>query len=138
MTKAKLIGSREMKATLFRLLFFVTVAMATVSSDLASAQIYPPGGVGAQPVIPYPSAPPAPPPPRIEVPAVPQMNSPPPFALQNTRPGVVRQDKPPKQVLKPERRPSFSDRVARCLEEGAALGLGPNRRAAYSRACVNQ
>ena len=72
------------------------------------------------------------------VPAVPQMYSPPPFALQNSRPGVVRQVKPPKQVIKPERRPAFSDRVARCLEEGAALGLGPNRRAAYSRACVNQ
>jgi hypothetical protein len=138
MTKAGLIGSREMKTPLFRLLFFVTVAMATVASDLASAQIYPPGGIGAQPVIPYPSAPPPPPPPRIEVPAVPQMNSPPPFALQNTEPGVVRQDKPPKRVLKPEQRPSFSDRVARCLEEGAALGLGPNRRAAYSRACANQ
>ena len=116
------------------MLLLVISAMTTP----AGAQLYPPGGVGAQPVIPYPSAPPAPPPPRIEVPAVPQMNSPPPFALQNTKPGVVRQDKPPKQVLKPEQRPSFSDRVARCLEEGAALGLGPNRRAAYSRACANQ
>lgn len=113
------------------------LAVSTIAAPVG-AQVYPPGGVGAQPVIPYPSAPAAPPPPRIEVPAVPQMNSPPPFALQNTRPGIVRQGRPPKQVLKPEQRPSFSDRVARCLEEGAALGLGPNRRAAYSRACVNQ
>lgn len=122
-----------------RRLFAVLATLSVFAAPaIAQAQIYPPGGINNQPVIPYPSAPPAPPPPRIEVPTVPQMNSPPPFALQNTTPGVVRQNKPPKQVLKPGQRPSFSDRVARCLEEGAALGLGPNRRAAYSRACANQ
>jgi hypothetical protein len=35
-------------------------------------------------------------------------------------------------------RPSFSDRVVRCLQDGAAAGLGPNARAAYSSACANQ
>jgi hypothetical protein len=34
--------------------------------------------------------------------------------------------------------PSFSDRVVRCLQQGAAAGLGPNDRAAYSRSCANQ
>jgi len=34
--------------------------------------------------------------------------------------------------------PSFSDRVVRCLQQGAAGGLGPNARAAYSSACANQ
>jgi hypothetical protein len=34
--------------------------------------------------------------------------------------------------------PSFSDRVVRCLQQGAAAGLGPNARAAYSSACANQ
>jgi len=111
---------------------------AVVVSGGASAQLYPPGGINNQPVIPYPTAPAAPPPPRIEVPAVPQMNSPPPFALQNTRPGIVTQDTPPKQVLKRNRRPSFSDRVARCLDDGAAWGMNPNQRAAYSRSCANQ
>jgi hypothetical protein len=35
-------------------------------------------------------------------------------------------------------RPSFHDRVVRCLQEGAAAGLGPSARAAYSSACANQ
>jgi hypothetical protein len=34
--------------------------------------------------------------------------------------------------------PSFHDRVVRCLQEGAAAGLGPSARAAYSSACANQ
>lgn len=116
----------------------LAVLIASFVPGIASAQLYPPGGVGAQPVIPFPTAPAAPPPPPITVPAVPQMNSPPPFALQNTTPGYVTQDTLPKQVLKRQRQPSFSDRVARCLDEGAAWGLNPNQRAAYSRSCANQ
>ncbi|MBR2118525.1 MAG: hypothetical protein V4458_00485 [Pseudomonadota bacterium] len=118
--------------------FAIVLALSALVSGIAHAQLYPPGGVGAQPVIPFPVAPPAPPPPPIVVPTVPQMNSPPPFALQNTTPGVVTQDTPPKPVLKRDRRPSFSDRVARCLDDGAAWGLNPNQRAAYSRQCANQ
>ena len=120
-----------------RTAFAIVLALSAPVSGVAHAQLYPPGGVGAQPVIPFPTAPPAPPPP-IVVPTVPQMNSPPPFALQNTTPGVVTQDTPPKPVLKRDRRPSFSDRVARCLDDGAAWGLNPNQRAAYSRQCANQ
>jgi hypothetical protein len=103
----------------------------------ARAQII--GPPGTQPVIPFPTAPPPPPPPRIEVPQVPQMNSPPPFALQNTTPGrVTSNGKPPRSRLKPARRESYGDRIARCLDEGAAWGLGPNERAAYSRSCANR
>ncbi|EKS38474.1 hypothetical protein [Afipia broomeae] len=120
-----------------RTAFAIVLTLSAPVSGVAHAQLYPPGGVGAQPVIPFPTAPPAPPPP-IVVPTVPQMNSPPPFALQNTTPGVVTQDTPPKPVLKRDRRPSFSDRVARCLDDGAAWGLNPNQRAAYSRQCANQ
>jgi hypothetical protein len=35
-------------------------------------------------------------------------------------------------------RPSFSDRISNCLDQGAAAGLGPNDRATYSRSCANQ
>jgi len=116
----------------------IVLALSAALAGNARAQIYPPGGINNQPVIPFPTAPPAPPPPPIVVPQVPQMNSPPPFALQNTRPGIVTQDTPPAPVLRRERRPSFSDRVARCLDDGAAWGMNPNQRAAYSRQCANQ
>ena len=121
----------------FAFAVLIVLSAVVVSGD-AGAQLYPPGGINNQPVIPYPTAPAAPPPPAITVPTVPQMNSPPPFALQNTKPGIVTQDTPPKQVLKRDRRPSFSDRVARCLDDGAAWGMNPNQRAAYSRSCANQ
>jgi hypothetical protein len=47
-------------------------------------------------------------------------------------------DAPPSYDYRPAPRPSFGDRVARCLDEGAAAGLGPADRAAYSRSCANQ
>lgn len=118
--------------------FAMALALFAVLAGSARAQIYPPGGINNQPVIPFPTAPPAPPPPPIVVPKVPQINSPPPFALQNTTPGRVTQDTPPEPVLRRERRRSFSDRVARCLDDGAAWGMNPNQRAAYSRQCANQ
>lgn len=65
--------------------------------------------------------PPSPPPPKIEVPVVPKMNAPLPTPKANL-----------------SRRGSFGDRVAPCLDQGAALGLGPNERAEYSRGCANQ
>ena len=67
--------------------------------------------------------PPLPPPlpqPKIEAPVVPKL------------------DAPPSYDYRPTPRPSFSDRVSRCLDEGAAAGLGPADRAAYSRSCANQ
>ncbi len=82
--------------------------------------------VSAQGVLPHGSSaltvppPPAPPPPKIEVPVVPKMGD------------------LPRQNYVPQARPSFGDRVTRCLQDGAAAGLGPNERAAYSRACANR
>jgi hypothetical protein len=92
------------------------VVAALVVGTPAFAQILPPG---ASQFSPPPIAPP--PPPRIEVPAIPQMDAPP--------------SQPSAQVLG---RGSFSDRINSCLDEGAAAGLGPNARAAYSRSCANQ
>jgi hypothetical protein len=43
----------------------------------------------------------------------------------------------PQQNYVTSPRPSFSDRVVRCLQDGAAAGLGANARAAYSSACAN-
>ncbi len=67
-----------------------------------------------------PPPPPPIPPPKIDIPKIPKM-------------GEIAS--PPGVKLPP--RGSFSDRVSRCIDEGAAWGLGPNDRAAYSRACAN-
>jgi hypothetical protein len=88
------------------------VGAALVAANAAFAQTIPPGGSQFNPPMPAP-----PPPPKIEVPVVPQMGAPMP---QNYAP-----------------RPSFSDRITTCLDEGAAAGLGPNARSAYSRSCAN-
>jgi hypothetical protein len=60
------------------------------------------------------------PPPRIEAPRVPQLDAP------------IQYD------YRPAPRPSFSDRISRCLDEAAAAGVKPSRRAAYSRNCANR
>jgi hypothetical protein len=60
------------------------------------------------------------PPPRIEAPRVPQLDAP------------IQYD------YHPAPRSSFSDRIARCLDEAAAAGVKPSRRAAYSRNCANR
>jgi hypothetical protein len=86
---------------------------ALAAGNGVSAQVIPPGGSQFNPPLP-------PPPPKIEAPVVPQMDAP------------LRQD------YKPEPRPSFSDRISRCLDEGAASGLDPSDRAAYSRSCANR
>lgn len=82
---------------------------------VASAQIVAPGIPSL--VQPAPGAPP----PAIYVPRIPQLDDPP---------------ATPRAALR--NRGSFSDRVVTCLEQGAAAGLSPNRRAAYSRKCANQ
>jgi hypothetical protein len=88
------------------------LALAIMLASPAAGQIMPlPGN---------PAVVPPPPPPKIEVPAVPQLDAPP-------------------QAVPPAARPeSFGDRVRQCLHDAAAAGLGPNERAAYSRACANQ
>jgi hypothetical protein len=93
-----------------------TAVAALVGGDAAFAQaVFLPGGSQFNPPLPAP-----PPPPKIEPPVVPQMDAP------------LRQD------YAPAPHPSFSDRIGRCLDEGAAIGLGPNDRAAYSRSCANR
>ncbi len=92
------------------------LAVLIVLASPASAQLVPQPGNPA--VLPPP--PPPPPPPKIEVPAVPQL------------------DAPPRRVRPAARPDGFGDRMTRCLHEAAAAGLGPNERAAYSRACANQ
>src|SRR5260221_14645414 len=91
---------------------WVLVAGSAVSAQ----QIIPPGGSHFNP-------PPPPPPlsPRIEVPVVPQMDAPP------SLPSV-----------QPSGRDSFSDRIVKCLDEGASAGLDPAARTAYSGACANR
>jgi hypothetical protein len=92
------------------------VTAALVAGDAASAQqLFPPGGSQFNP-----PPPPAPPPPRIEVPAIPQL------------------DAPIRQNYQSAPRPSFGDRINACLDEAAAAGVRPSRRAAYSRACANR
>jgi hypothetical protein len=90
--------------------------MALVVVNTASAQMLPPGASQFNP----PPLPP-PPPPKIEVPVVPQMDAP-----------------PSQPTVQPSERGSFGDRISTCLDEGAAAGLGPGERAAYSRSCANR
>ena len=91
---------------------------ALIAANTALAQFnppgIPPGGSKFNPPLPPP-----PPPPKIEVPVVPQM------------------DAPPRQNYQAAPRPSYSDKITTCLQEGAAAGLGPSEREEYSRACAN-
>jgi hypothetical protein len=97
--------------SIVRLVAALAVLMLPVP---AIAQVVQPGWV--------PPPQPAPiPPPKIEVLPVPKMDAPlaaPKPALQN--------------------RGSFGQRAARCLDEGAAMGLPQGDRQAYARACANQ
>jgi hypothetical protein len=98
-----------------RLLIAAGLAIAMlVGVTTASAQIIPPG---TSPLtVPLP---PPPPPPKIQVPVIPKL------------------DELPTRNYLPAPRPSFSDKITTCLEEGAAAGLGPGDRETYSRTCAN-
>jgi hypothetical protein len=64
---------------------------------------------------------------------------PPPLPQPKIAPPVIPQmDAPIHYNYAPAPRPSFSDRISTCLDQGAASGLGPNERATYSRSCANQ
>jgi hypothetical protein len=99
-------------------LLLVTASALLAASVSASAQS--PnnllGGSRFNPPLPAPL-----PPPRIEAPKVPQFDAPQRYDYVPTTP-----------------RPSFGDRIARCLDQAAAAGVRPSRRAAYSRACANR
>jgi len=99
-----------------RLSILSCAVMWTLVAGGAVAQVIPPGGSQFNPPMPPP-----PPPPRIEVPAIPQMGAPP------SQPSV--------QIAP---RGSFSDRISRCLDDGAAAGLNQSDRSAYSRSCANR
>jgi hypothetical protein len=99
---------------------FSTIVMAVAMSTLMAGTVFgqqmvPPGWSQFNPPLPAP-----PPPPRIEAPVVPEM------------------DAPSQPRVRSERRRSFDERITQCLQDGAASGLGPNARAAYSRACANR
>jgi hypothetical protein len=101
-------------------LTIVSIISAAVMSMLIAGtafgqQMLPPGWSQFNPPLPAP-----PPPPRIEAPVVPKM------------------DAPSQPRARSERRRSFDERITQCLQDGAASGLGPNARAAYSRACANR
>lgn len=91
------------------------IVLALVA-QAAVAQVIPPG---SSPYLPPP--PPPPPPPKIEVPAIPKMDELPKRSYAPTAP-----------------QPSFGDRIRKCLDDGAAAGLGPNERATYSRNCATR
>jgi hypothetical protein len=93
----------------------VTLALLAAPAAYAQFQNSLPGGsrFNPPPLLPLPQ-------PKIEAPVVPKL------------------DALPSYDYRPAPRPSFSDRVAHCLDEGAAAGLGPSARAAYSRSCSNQ
>ncbi len=97
------------------LIIVIALLAGLLPTTPAAAQIPP----GSAPQIMPP--PPAPPPPRIEVPVVPQLDSP-----------------PPNPAARLERRGSFGKRVVQCLDAAAAAGLDPAERATYSRACANR
>jgi hypothetical protein len=98
------------------LLLIGAMLPALAAADAAMAQVMiPPGYPLSSPPPPAP-----PPPPKIEVPVVPKM------------------DEMPRQNPVRSSRKSFGDRITECLQDGAAAGLNPSDRAAYSRSCANR
>jgi hypothetical protein len=96
--------------------FIASCALLATSAAFAQSPNNLVGGSQFNPPLPAPL-----PPPRIEAPKVPQFDAPQRYDYVPTTP-----------------RPSFSDRISRCLDEAAAAGVRPSRRAAYSRACANR
>jgi hypothetical protein len=97
----------------------VILALLLAASP-ASAQFIPPG---TNPNL-FPPPPAPPPPPKIVAPTTPMMRGEPESQL------------PPLPAPRASTRRSFSDRISRCLDEGAAAGLDPAGRATYSRSCA--
>jgi len=91
------------------------VAMLAVVDAVGAQQFYPPAPGASQ------FAPPVPKPPdlKITIPVVPKMD-----------------ELPNRNYVPTSPRPSFGERTSRCLDAGAAAGLGPNQRAAFSRSCA--
>jgi hypothetical protein len=98
--------------------FVVIAAAMLIALPVASAQYV---DIPVAPGVGLPPPPPPPPPPKIEVLPVPKMDAPLPAPRANL-----------------PHRSSFSDRVARCLDEAAAMGLNTGERAEYSRSCAHR
>ena len=98
---------------------FLRLLAASILLSLASTQPF-----AQDPTAPLPNflppPPPPPPPPSLAIPKVPKLD-----------------EIPTSQLAPLARRKSFDTQVQDCIQEGAAAGLGPNERAAYTRACVN-
>ncbi|MBR0815457.1 hypothetical protein JQ544_28265 [Bradyrhizobium diazoefficiens] len=97
-----------------RLSIGVVLLVALFMGRAVQAQYVSPGASRLAPSQPAP-----PPPPKIEVPKVPQF------------------DAPLRYNYGPLPRNSFSDRVTKCLDDAAAAGLGPADRGTYARSCAN-
>jgi hypothetical protein len=95
----------------------VALALLIAGGSVSAQTIIPPCG---SPLLNAPLPPPLPEP-KIAPPVVPKMDAP---LQQNYAPLSTRL--------------SFSDRITGCLQEGAAAGLGPSDREAYSRSCANR
>lgn len=116
---------------MIRLSFFAVVAAALCTAPAAAQFVAPPpAGVTLTPPPPAP-----PPPPRVDVPVVPRLDE---TARVRGVPRVPQLGEQTPVQRNSRGRRSFGDRVTRCLQEGAAAGLGLNDRAAYSRACANR
>lgn len=110
-------GHHDVSAMKCVSIIMLAVGLALAApGGIAMAQLFGPNVTPSNP-----PPPPPPPPPKIEVPAVPKLDAPP------QQPKVRR-----------SQRRSFGDRVIDCLHRGAAAGLPPGERDAYSRACANQ
>jgi hypothetical protein len=103
-----------MNRILIPVIFVLAVLPALGTGSAAQAQTILPGSSPLLAPLPLPL-----PPPRIEAPVVPKM------------------DEMPRQA-QPSPRPSFSDRITTCLQQGAAAGLSPGDRDTYSRSCANR
>jgi hypothetical protein len=97
------------------ILIMITAAAALILGASASAQVIPPGSSQFNPPLPQ-----SPPPPKIEVPVPPKID-----------------ELPQHNYVNPPGR-SFGDKISGCLDQGAAAGLGPSDRAAYSRSCAHR
>ena len=53
-------------------------------------------------------------------------------------PKLPKMDELPSRNYAPSPKPSFGDRVTKCLDDGAAAGMGPNERSTYSRNCATR
>jgi hypothetical protein len=95
------------------------VLISTLAAVAAASaqQFYPPapGASRFDPPVPIPPGP------KITVPVIPKVD-----------------ELPNRNYVTAPTRPSFGERISRCLDAAAAAGLGPNERAEYSRGCANR